>query len=332
MKKRGTSREEKTEMVHIPHESEWMTFVVNEDFIGERIDVFLSIISDDVSTRSRAQNLIINHKVLVNENFVAKNYKMRLGDVVAVAADAPVVYTAEPEAIPLDIVYEDKDIIVINKQKGLVVHPAVGNHTGTLVNALLHHCGDSLSGIGGEMRPGIVHRLDKDTSGLMVAAKNDRAHASLSKQLASRSMSRIYEAVCYGGFKTESFTIDKSIGRHPIDRKKMAVIIDPAKKARNAVTHVTVLEGLGAFSHISASLETGRTHQIRVHLTSMGHPILGDALYGPQKPLFKSQGQVLHAKTLKLVHPTTEEAMVFDSDLPEYFADILRKLRAKYIR
>jgi len=291
-----------------------------------RADVFLSSEIEGM-TRSSAQRLLAEGRVTMLGRPIAKNAQLKAGDVVVCDIPPPVPYEAEAEAIQLDIIYEDADIIVINKPRGLVVHPGAGNYTGTLVNALLHHCGDSLSGIGGVMRPGIVHRLDKDTSGLMVAAKNDIAHQALAAQLATREMGRIYHALCIGRVKADCQKVDVPIGRHPIHRKKMTPAITNRTKARDAVTHITVLERLPRFTLLEAQLETGRTHQIRVHLAYIGHPVLGDPLYGPKKPPFGLDGQVLHAKRLTLSHPTTKEEMAFEAPLPEYFANAIVKAK-----
>ena len=291
-----------------------------------RADVFLAE-QIDALTRNAAQRLLVDGRVTLQGRTITKNARLKAGDVVICDIPPPVPYEAEAEAIQLDIVYEDDDIIVINKPRGLVVHPGAGNYTGTLVNALLHHCGDSLSGIGGVMRPGIVHRLDKDTSGLMVAAKNDIAHQALAAQLAAREMGRTYHALCVGRIKTDNQRVDVPIGRHPVHRKKMAPAITGRTKARDAVTHITVLEWLPRFTLVEARLETGRTHQIRVHLAYIGHPVLGDTMYGPKKPPFGVDGQVLHAKRLTLKHPTTNKEMVFEVPLPEYFANAVEKAK-----
>lgn len=269
---------------------------------------------------------------MVNGRAAAKNLKLGAGDTVEIVLPEPEPDEALPENIPLDVVYEDNDIIIINKPSGMVVHPAAGNPNGTLVNALLYHCGDSLSGIGGVMRPGIVHRIDKDTSGLIAVAKNDAAHLSLSEQLKTHSMRRVYFAVAVGGFKVDAGTVDAPIGRCPVDRKKMAVIKDPEKRAREAVTHYEVLERYGGFTHIKCELETGRTHQIRVHMSYIGHPLFGDELYGGGHTKFEreckklNEGQCLHAGKLILTHPRTGELMTFEAPLPEGFCEILEKL------
>ena len=252
---------------------------------------------------------------------VKKNYKVRLGDEIEVTM--PEVRDTETVAqeIPLDIRYEDEHLIVINKQRGMVVHPAAGHYDGTLVNALLAHCGDSLSGIGGELRPGIVHRIDKDTSGLIIAAKNDKAHLALSAQLADRSLSRTYDAVVYGKI-LEPGTVNAPIGRSSKDRKKMAVTAD----GRNAVTHYEPISYVNGFSHIRCKLETGRTHQIRVHMASIGHAVAGDPLYGPKNDKTKLDGQCLHASRLRFVHPVTSEHVEVECELPDYFADFMKRI------
>ncbi len=294
---------------------------------GKRLDVFLS--ETEELTRSQAQKLIEDGDITVDGKTVAKNYKLRGGETAEILYPEPEPCTAEAEDIPLDIVYEDHDIIVINKPKGMVVHPAAGNYTGTLVNALLHHCKDSLSGIGGVIRPGIVHRIDKDTSGLLVVAKNDEAHLFLSDEIKEHKVSRVYHAIAIGKI-TENKTIDLPIGRHPVDRKKMAVT---EKNSKNAVTHVEILENFRTATYIRCILETGRTHQIRVHLSHTGHPLIGDLVYGspkyPQNQKYAAlcEGQCLHAKELTLTHPRTGEIMHFESELPAYFSDLLGRLQ-----
>lgn len=303
-------------------------FEITEENVGSRIDVFLSESEEEI-TRSHAQKLLADGFVLVNGKSANKNYKLRLGDMLSLTMPEPEPCEAKPENIPIDIVYEDEDIIVVNKPKGMVVHPAAGNYTGTLVSALLYHCGERLSGIGGVLRPGIVHRIDKDTSGLLVVAKNDAAHLSLSEQIKEHKVSRIYHAIALGKID-EDITIDLPIGRHPIDRKKMAVT---EKNSKNAITHVKVLERFPATTYVRCELETGRTHQIRVHLSHKNHPLLGDLVYGaekhPQNVRFAkyTEGQCLHAKELILTHPRTGETMRFTSELPSYFTEILDILR-----
>ena len=289
---------------------------------GERIDALLARSLPDL-TRSRLQKLIEAGHVTVGNVPVKKNYRCSAGDIISV--ELPSLECAElvPQDIPLDIVYEDDDLIVVNKPRGMVVHPAPGHADGTLVNALLWHCGDSLSGIGGERRPGIVHRIDKDTSGLLIVAKNDFSHQALSLQLADHSLYRVYEAVVHGRFKEPSGTVDKPIGRHSVDRKRMAVT---DKNAKNAVTHWELLHTYSGFSHIRCRLETGRTHQIRVHMAHIGHPLLGDGVYGAPSPEKGLSGQCLHARMLRFVHPRTGEDVTLEAPLPEYFLEVLSRL------
>ncbi len=300
---------------------------------GIRLDLFAA--TETGLSRSAVAKLLSDGRLTVNGRVLNKNYKMSVGDTVELELPEPEPDDALPEDIPLDIVYEDDDIIVINKPSGMVVHPAAGNPDGTLDNALLYHCAGSLSGIGGVTRPGIVHRLDKDTSGLIAVAKNDAAHLSLAAQLKEHTMRRIYSAVVVGAFKEDSGTVDAPIGRCPTDRKKMAVIRDPEKAARNAVTHWSLLERYSGFSLLRCELETGRTHQIRVHLSYKGHPLMGDSVYGGGHTKFEKEnahlidGQCLHAGELRLTHPSTGEAMVFTAPLPEKFECLLQKLRSK---
>ena len=301
-----------------------MIYIAETEDANKRIDVFLNEEIEDIS-RSAIQKNIENDNILVNGKKVGKNYKLSEGDGVSVELPEPVEIEILPENIPLDILYEDKDVIVINKPQDMVVHPAPGHYTGTLVNALMYHCGDELSGINGVLRPGIVHRIDKDTSGILVAAKSDRAHISLSKQLAEHTMTREYWAIVYNGFDEESGTVDQPIGRHPAERKKMAVVRD--KTSRHAVTHYSVIKKLkGNYTLVKLRLETGRTHQIRVHMAYIHHPLLGDEVYGPKKCPFNLKGQVLHAKILGFVHPATGEYMEFESPLPKYFEDLIEKI------
>lgn len=300
-----------------------LTFVCESEDIEKRMDVYLTDKLEGVS-RSCVQKWIDDGLVLVNEKAVKSNYKIRKSDIISVTAKEPETLDIEAEDIPLDILFEDSDLIVVNKPKGMVVHPAAGHYSGTLVNALMFHCGDSLSGINGVMRPGIVHRIDKDTSGIIVAAKNDFSHTELSKQLAQHTMTRKYYAIVCNGFKENSGIVDKQIERHPIDRKKMAI---SKHGGRKAVTHYTVLERLGKYTLIEAQLETGRTHQIRVHMASIGHPVLGDHVYGNDKSAFKLQGQTLHAGVLGFVHPRTGEYIEFKAELPQYFSELIEKLR-----
>ncbi len=289
---------------------------------NRRIDHFLNDEIEDVS-RSALHKLIEKGNVTVNKKTVNKSYRLKTGDVIEVDMPQPEAVEIAAENIPLDILYEDNDLIVVNKSQNMVVHPAPGHYTGTLVNALMYHCGNELSGINGELRPGIVHRIDKDTSGVLVIAKSDIAHRGLSTQLAEHSMKRIYNAVVYNGFDEDEGTVSTNIGRSQKDRKKMAVV----KDGRNAVTHYKVLERLGKFTLVELRLETGRTHQIRVHMSHIGHPLLGDPVYGPKKQAFSAAGQILHAKVLGFVHPVTGEYMEFETALPPYFTRILDILR-----
>ena len=295
-----------------------------EDEAGERIDKFLS---DELSDRSRSflQKLIKEQYVKVNDKPVKASYRLILGDTVSISFPEPEKPDIAAEDIPLDILYEDNDIIIINKPKQMVVHPAPGHYSGTLVNALLYHCQGNLSGINGSLRPGIVHRIDMDTTGSLVVCKNDTAHQSLSAQLKEHSIQRVYEAIVHGILKEDTGCIDAPIGRHPTERKKMST---QTRNGREALTHYRVLERLGAFTHIQCRLETGRTHQIRVHMASIGHPLLGDTVYGPKKcPFPKLIGQTLHADTLGFIHPGTGEYMEFHAPLPEYFTGLLDRLR-----
>ena len=307
------------------------TFSVSEADAFKRLDVFVG--DKAALSRSAAARLIDEGRVTVNGKKASKNLKLSVGNTVEVEIPEAEPCEAQPENIPLDVIYEDEDIIVVCKPQGMVVHPAAGNSTGTLVNALLYHCGDSLSGIGGVVRPGIVHRIDKDTGGLLVVAKNDEAHISLSEQLKVHEVSRIYTAIALGNFKEDAGTVDAPIGRHPVDRKKMAIIRSADKKARDAVTHWSVLERFGRFTLIRCQLETGRTHQIRVHMSSLGHPLLGDTVYGGGGTDFEAKnraiikGQCLFAAELHLTHPRTRERMVFRAPLPESFVSTIEKLR-----
>ncbi len=305
--------------------------IVSENDRGTRIDQFLAARTD--LTRSAAHRLIESGLVSVNGAPVSKSFRVSVGEEVCFDAPEPTEADAQPENIPLDIVYEDEDIIVINKPKGMVVHPAAGNPSGTLVNALLYHCGDSLSGIGGVVRPGIVHRIDKDTTGLLVAAKNDAAHVFLSDLLKTHDIRRTYYAIINGTFKEDGGTVTAPIARHPKDRKRMAVAAPGSAGAKDAVTHFEVLERFRSFSLLRLELETGRTHQIRVHMAHRGHPILGDTVYGGGKTAFEKQnaplieGQCLHAGELRLVHPRSGEEMTFRAPLPAAFEALLEKLR-----
>lgn len=297
-----------------------MEFTAAQD--GLRVDVFLAGCLPEL-TRSAVQRLLAEGGVTCGGAPVRKNARTEAGAVYAVTLpEARPVETAAQD-IPLDIVYEDGDVLVINKPKGLVVHPAAGHEDGTLVNALLAHCGESLSGVGGERRPGIVHRIDKDTSGLLVAAKNDFAHLALSAQLSGHTMARTYEAVVCGNLRDDAGTVDAPIGRHPTDRKRMAVT---QKNARRAVTHWSVIARYNGYTHIRCELETGRTHQIRVHMAHIGHPLLGDLVYGHKRPEKGLSGQCLHARALRFIHPRTGELVTFTCPLPEYFQDVLARL------
>ena len=289
---------------------------------NRRIDVFAAEAAD--ITRSRAAMLAEEGCITVNGKKAQKNTRLKAGDRVEILVPEPVTYNAEPENIPLDIIYEDNDLLIVNKPKGMVVHPAAGNYDGTLVNALMYHCGASLSGINGVMRPGIVHRIDKDTSGLLMVAKNDFAHNALAAQIKEHSFTREYEAVVYGNIKDDAGTVDAPIGRHPVKRKQMAVVYQNSKPA---VTHYSVVERLDGFTHLRLRLETGRTHQIRVHMAYMGHPVAGDEVYGPKKVITELHGQCLHAKKVGFIHPRTGEYMEFDSELPPYFIRFLQRCK-----
>ncbi len=297
--------------------------IITAEVSGPRVDAWLSEQVPGL-TRSAAQRLLAEGQVTRDGVAVKKNEKITAGNVYTVVMNEAVDVPLVAQDIPLDVVYEDEDVIVVNKPRGMVVHPAPGHPMGTLVNALMYHCGDSLSGVGGAKRPGIVHRIDKDTSGLIIAAKNDMAHLALSAQLADRSLSRVYEAVAVGNFREDSGTVDAPIGRHPNERKKMAVI---AQNSRPAVTHWQVIARYRGYTHIRCKLETGRTHQIRVHMAYLGHPLLGDEVYGhaklPEKGL---TGQCLHARELKFIHPRTGEQIHLETELPDYFQDVLRRL------
>ncbi len=287
-----------------------------------RLDVFTAKNSE--VSRSRAAALIESGNVLVNGKAATKNQKLKSGDIVRIEIPEVKDCEIEPEDIPLDIVYEDNDLLVVNKPKGMVVHPAAGNYSKTLVNAILFHCKGSLSGINGVLRPGIVHRIDKNTSGLLIVAKNDYAHNKLALQIKEHSFTREYEAVVYGNIKEDSLTVNAPIGRHPVKRKQMAVTL---KNSKNAVTHCTVLERFKNFTHIRLKLETGRTHQIRVHMAYIGHPVAGDDVYGPKKVIKSLGGQCLHAKKIGFIHPVTGEYLEFESELPDYFKNFLEECR-----
>jgi 23S rRNA pseudouridine1911/1915/1917 synthase len=299
------------------------SFKVAKEEANERIDKYLSLKLLDF-TRSAIQKLFEEQKIVVNKKTASKSYKVCENDEIQIEVEEPKSLDIKAEKITLDIVYEDKDLLVVNKPQGMVVHPAAGNYEGTMVNALMAHCGDSLSGINGVIRPGIVHRIDKNTSGLLIVAKNNKAHLKLSEQIKEHSFTRIYEAVVIGNIKNDSSTINAPIGRHQNDRKKMAVT---EKNSRNATTHFEVIERFKGYTHIKCKLETGRTHQIRVHLSHLGHPILGDNIYGAKTNSFGLIGQCLYAKTIGFIHPTTGEYMEFSSPIPEYFEMVLTKLK-----
>lgn len=299
-----------------------LIITVNDEYTGQRIDKLISALYDSMS-RSAIQKILDEGNVTVNGIIVTKNYKVRLNDKISVVIPKPKELQVTAENIPLDIRYEDDDLLVVNKPKGMVVHPAAGNYDGTLVNALLYHCKDSLSGINGVIRPGIVHRIDKDTSGLLIVAKNDFAHINLAEQIKYHTFTRKYQSVVYGKFKNLSGTVDAPIGRHPTDRKKMTVTV---KNSKNAVTHYEVLKQYDKFTHLSLKLETGRTHQIRVHMSYIGHPVAGDAVYGPKKVIEYLGGQCLHAGLIGFKHPRTNKYIEISSELPDYFTDFIRRI------
>ena len=302
---------------------ETIRLTVTSEEAGQRADSLLARRLEGL-TRSAAARLLEEGRVTDRGRPAAKNLRVQPGQVLEVQLPEPEEPEARPQNIPLDVVYEDRDVIVVNKPTGMVVHPAPGHPDGTLVNALLYHCGDSLSGIGGQKRPGIVHRIDRDTSGLIIAAKNDAAHLALAAQLADHTLARTYECLAVGNFREDSGTVDAPIGRHPVDRKKMSI---NEKNGKEAVTHYHVLKRFRRFTYVECQLETGRTHQIRVHMASIGHPLLGDQVYGPAKVPFSGlQGQTLHAGVLGIIHPSTGEYMEFHAPLPEYFEKLLRKL------
>lgn len=307
--------------------SENIVFAIKpENGAGERIDKFLSDNMPEV-TRSRIKKLIVDGNVCISGTSVTKaNYKLKAGEQITVEIPEPDDVQIIAEDIPIEIVYEDSDMLVVSKPQGMVVHPAAGNYSGTLVNALLWHCGDTLSGINGEKRPGILHRIDKDTSGLLLVAKNDRAHQFLSEQIKAHSLTRAYKALVHGNIKSGKGRIDAPIGRHPSDRKKMTVTYH---NSREAVTNYNVLERFGKYTFVECILETGRTHQIRVHMSKNGHPIVGDKTYGVKKEEFNLKGQLLHAYKVGFIHPTSREYMEFTSELPDYYTKVLETLRNK---
>ncbi len=303
-----------------------LEFIVEEDNHGVRIDKYLSVIQTELS-RSYIQKLIEEQRVFADDKPVKANLKVKTGTRVSILLPELRETEILPEDIPLNVLYEDKDVIVINKPKGMVVHPAPGHYTGTLVNALLYHCRDELSGINGVMRPGIVHRIDRDTTGVLIACKNDKAHQFIADQLKVHSITRKYEAIVYRTFKEDSGRVDAPIGRDPKDRKKMAINY---KNGKSAITNYQVIENLNQkYALVECSLETGRTHQIRVHMASLHHPLIGDTVYGAIKDPFHLEGQTLHAKVLGFIHPTTKEYMEFQAPLPDYFIELLDKLRRK---
>ena len=299
-----------------------MTLTVASEDAGKRLDAYVSSQIEDLS-RNYAESLIEEGRITVDGEAQAKKYKVKTGQQVNVIYPEPTKLDVTAQNIPLNIVYEDEDVIVVNKPRGMVVHPSAGNEDGTLVNAVMYHCGSSLSSINGTIRPGIVHRIDKDTSGLLMIAKNDRAHESLAEQLRVHSVTREYQALVYDNIREDELTIDVPIGRDERNRLRRWV---NGSNPKNAVTHVKVLRRYGKYTLISARLETGRTHQIRVHLSYIKHPLVGDTTYGPKKQLFGLEGQLLHAKTLGFVHPRTGEYMEFDSELPAYFAEVLNRI------
>jgi len=297
-------------------------FCIEEEQSGERIDKFLSETLPDLS-RSYIQKLIKDEMVTVNQRIVKANYKLNSGDNLMLTVPELKEPDIVAEDIPLDILYEDSDLLVVNKPKGMVVHPSAGHYSGTLVNALMHYCKDDLSGINGIMRPGIVHRIDMDTTGSLLVCKNDFSHNDIAEQLKIHSIHRIYHAIVHGVVKDDEGTIDAPIGRHPVDRKKMSI---NHKNGKDAITHYKVLQRFHNYTYIECQLETGRTHQIRVHMASIGHPLLGDSVYGPAKCPAKLQGQTLHAKTIGIKHPRTGEYVEVNAPLPEYFSNLLKKL------
>ena len=302
-----------------------VVFEILPEMAEERIDKCISSYMEDLS-RSYIQKVIKEGHVFVNDTVVRANYRVKVDDQVKFVIPDSIEPDIPAQDIPLDILYEDKDILIINKPNDMVVHPAPGHYEGTLVNAIMYHCKDSLSGINGVMRPGIVHRIDKDTTGSIIVCKNDEAHNAIAEQLRTHDITRIYRAVVYGNVKDEQGTVDAPIGRHPGDRKKMAV---NEKNGKRAVTHYTVLERFGQYTYIECRLETGRTHQIRVHMASIGHPLLGDTVYSGRKPPCHLEGQVLHAMTIGFVHPGSGEYVEFETPLPDYFEKLLDRLRGK---
>ena len=302
-------------------------FEITEELEDERVDKCLALLMDTLS-RSYIQKMVKEGQVTVNGQPVKGSFRLKAEDRVVFSLPAAQEPDILPENIPLDILYEDDDVIVVNKPKGMVVHPAAGHYSGTLVNALLYHCGSELSGINGVLRPGIVHRIDRDTTGSVIACKNDRAHRIIAQQLKEHSVTRRYQAICCGALKEDCGVVDRPIGRHPADRKKMAV---NERNGKRAVTHYQVLERFDRYTFLECRLETGRTHQIRVHMASLGHPLLGDEVYGSGKCPFRLQGQTLHARTLGFIHPSTGEYVEVDAPLPAYFLELLEKMRTNCV-
>ena len=300
-----------------------LIITVDDEYAGQRIDKLISGVYSQFS-RSAVQKMLDDGNVSVGDIIVSKNYKAKLNDKISVVIPKPRELEIVAENIPLDIRYEDDDLLVVNKPKDMVVHPAAGNYDGTLVNALLYHCMDSLSGINGVIRPGIVHRIDKDTSGLLIVAKNDFAHINLAEQIKAHTFTRQYQSVVYGRFKNLSGTVDAPIGRHPVDRKKMTVTV---KNSKNAVTHYEVVKQYADFAHLALKLETGRTHQIRVHMSYIGHPVAGDPVYGPKKVIEYLGGQCLHAGLIGFKHPRTNKYIEISAELPDYFTDFIRRIK-----
>lgn len=299
-------------------------FEVDSSYEEERLDKYLSFIFPEQS-RSFFQKLIKDGQIRVNEKTEKANYRLKTQDLIEVSIPEAVETPILPENIPLDILYEDDDLLIVNKPKGMVVHPSAGHYTGTLVNAIMYHCKDSLSGINGEIRPGIVHRIDMDTTGSLIVCKNDESHVFVAEQIKEHSVVRKYRGIVCGHVKEEEGTIHAPIGRHPIERKKMAI---NEKNGKDAITHYRVLEHFANYTYMEFQLETGRTHQIRVHMASIGHPLLGDTLYSSGKSPYKLQGQTLHAMTIGFIHPRTKEYLEVSAPLPEYFEKILRDLRS----
>jgi len=305
------------------NEDNFFSFIVSDKDEGIRIDKLISEYDTDLS-RTFVQKMIADNNVLVNGKNIKSNYKVCLNDLVECNIPLPQVAEILPENIELNIIYEDKDILIVNKPKGMVVHPSAGHYSGTLVNALMFYCKQDLSGINGVLRPGIVHRIDMDTTGTLIVCKNDVAHRHIADQLKVHSINRYYDALVYGTFKNEGGTINEPIGRHPVDRKKMAINY---KNGKEAITNYKVIESLRRWTHVECKLDTGRTHQIRVHMSSINHPLLGDTVYGPASNEFKLTGQTLHARSIGFIHPTTNQYVEFSAPLPQYFIDLKNKLR-----